>query len=207
MRLLTILFPAMLLVGMIIAPVACAETPYITIDPIGDHAIGEIFFINGTTNLPLTENLTMVINSAYRMAMKNSPPFPYQEIQINNISVNSKNTLNRGTNWWSVNITDNVKELQSDNYQVSVVSSRENIAALTQSSITAGSSFHLFPANNVIALATAQTTNQNLSPIQLTTSQTLVPPTTQSSPLPSEMPIVVLAAIAILRQIFSKKRQ
>ncbi len=37
--------------------------PYIMIDPIGNHVIGDIFFINGTTNLPVSQNLTMEIVS------------------------------------------------------------------------------------------------------------------------------------------------
>ena len=56
---------------ILIVPIANAEnvnvtpvtTPFITIDPIGKHTIGDVFFINGTTNLPLSENLTIDIIS------------------------------------------------------------------------------------------------------------------------------------------------
>ena len=51
---------AIFLMAIIIVPSASADegnvipvtTPFITIDPIGNHTIDEVFFINGTTNLP-----------------------------------------------------------------------------------------------------------------------------------------------------------
>lgn len=36
-------------------------TPFITMDPIENHSIGDVFFINGTTNLPVSDNLTITI--------------------------------------------------------------------------------------------------------------------------------------------------
>ena len=58
-----ILYPtlfAMFLMAIMIVPLANADngnvtlntTPFITIDPIGNHAVGEVFVIKGTTNLP-----------------------------------------------------------------------------------------------------------------------------------------------------------
>ena len=35
----------------IAAAAASQAPPFITIDPIGNHTIGDVFFINGTTNL------------------------------------------------------------------------------------------------------------------------------------------------------------
>ena len=32
------------------------EEPIFIVQPIGNHAIGDIFFINGTTNLPVSKN-------------------------------------------------------------------------------------------------------------------------------------------------------
>ncbi len=32
-------------------PTASSETSFITIDPIGNHTVGDVFFVNGTTNL------------------------------------------------------------------------------------------------------------------------------------------------------------
>jgi hypothetical protein len=59
MRVLGRLFLALLFVAIIMVPLVSADanvthntTPFITIDPIGNHAIGEVFVIKGTTNLP-----------------------------------------------------------------------------------------------------------------------------------------------------------
>ncbi len=55
------------LVGVIIVPLVSAEnvtpntTPFITIDPIGNHTIDEVFFINGTTSLPANNELLLDI--------------------------------------------------------------------------------------------------------------------------------------------------
>jgi hypothetical protein len=51
---------AIVLAAIFIVPIVSADngnvtldtTPFITIDPIGNHAIGEVFVIKGTTNLP-----------------------------------------------------------------------------------------------------------------------------------------------------------
>ena len=49
---------AIVLAGVLIFSAVYAEnttpdtTPFITIDPVGNHTIDEVFFINGTTNLP-----------------------------------------------------------------------------------------------------------------------------------------------------------
>lgn len=65
---------------------------------------GEIFFINGTTNLPDGENLSINLDTfcnKFRPHMKNEPDF--QGITISNISIKSNGS---GTNRWSVNMTD-----------------------------------------------------------------------------------------------------
>ena len=61
---------ALFLVIIMMIPVGTAAnvtvppgtTPFITIDPIGNYTVGEVFFINGTTNLdPLNESLIVQI--------------------------------------------------------------------------------------------------------------------------------------------------
>jgi hypothetical protein len=69
MRLSGRLFPAILIMAILLVPSVSAEanvtpgtTPFITIDPIGNPAVGEVFLIKGTTNLPpVTDTLHLVI--------------------------------------------------------------------------------------------------------------------------------------------------
>jgi hypothetical protein len=80
--------------------------PYwIKFGPISNNITsGEIFFINGTTNLPGGENLSINLDTfcnQFRPHMKNEPAF--QGKTIANISIISTGT---GTNRWSVNMTD-----------------------------------------------------------------------------------------------------
>jgi len=63
------LFLAILFIAIIMVPFVGADanathntTPFITIDPIGNHAVGEVFVIKGTTNLPpVIDTLHIVI--------------------------------------------------------------------------------------------------------------------------------------------------
>ena len=60
MRVLGRAFLAILIVTIFFVPLTSADnaneipntTPFIIIDPIGNHTVGDVFFINGTTNLP-----------------------------------------------------------------------------------------------------------------------------------------------------------
>ena len=170
--------------------------PFITIDPIEDHTVGAVFYINGTTNLPTSEKLNGLIQTTiFKPHIDAEPPSPFfPDIPI--VSTSS------GTNRWSVNITDRaISELGigGSPYVVTVVS-KDN------SSISTQQEFDLIPAMKAAPSTVPQTIIESPSTVQPTTSQTLVPPTTRSSSLPSALAIVVLAAIAILGSVFRKKR-
>jgi len=80
--------------------------PYwVKVGPIRNNITsGEIFFINGTTNLPDGENLSINLDTfcnMFRPHMKNELGF--EGVTISNISVISNGT---GINQWSANMTD-----------------------------------------------------------------------------------------------------
>jgi len=52
------------LVHTLCPPVSVNATPYIIINPIGDHRIGDIFEINGTTNLGADKKIHIQISGA-----------------------------------------------------------------------------------------------------------------------------------------------
>lgn len=93
--------------------------PFIKIDKIGNHSNGEVFIINGTTNVPVTETLSMdIINSEYmeHPHMKNENTTSIW-VSIHNISI----TFNQSNeNRWSVNVTDSVKPLSRGEYLIDV---------------------------------------------------------------------------------------
>ena len=90
------------LVGVIIVPLVSAEnvtpntTPFITIDPIGNHTIDEVFFINGTTSLPANNELLLDIFTS------NMNPGGWGSAFSSNVSIQ---TGENGVNLWSCNAT------------------------------------------------------------------------------------------------------
>jgi hypothetical protein len=183
--------------------------PYIMIDPIGNHVIGDIFFISGTTNLPVSQNLTMdIVSYKYIMRphMKNElGPGPHSSAYMKGIPISSAFP---GTNRWYANVTDTVKELESGDYLVQVdsqINESCNFTGCRIPDVSTTAVFTLLTANKSIKLTVLQTTFQNSSPILPTISAITVPPTTQSAPLPLALPIVVFVVIVILKSIQKKK--
>jgi hypothetical protein len=198
------------------------SNPYILIDPIGNHTVGDVFFINGTTNLPVTENLTIHIYDfnfyccvmLSRMKTSSCPSISSNNFaQIFNISISSDGS---GTNQWSVDVTDTAKKFLNGKYIVSICSGlvcnpEDPITDECKARGSVGSNitndfFTLFPVTNTSPTTVPETILSTTTSIQPIPSQTIVLPMTQSSPLPFEWPIVVLATITILRQIYRKKR-
>jgi hypothetical protein len=112
MRTLGHLFFALFFVAIIIVPLASADdanvtpstTPFITIDPIGNHTIGDVFFINGTIRNSTTENVSVHLDTfcnMFRPHMKSEIAPGYYT--ISNIPIEHGE---KGVNRWSVNITD-----------------------------------------------------------------------------------------------------
>lgn len=183
-----------------IIPSASAETanvtppdsPFITIDPIGDHAIGEVFFINGTTNLPPSDKLRMgIFSSVIKRGDKFTPwvganrPGEYATIAPIAITTSAFPGLNQ----WSVNLTDISKTLISQEYVVYIYSNDTQI----------DTHFTLLPGNSITISTVLQTTNQSPAPIQSATHAVMISPTTQATPLTLELPIVVFVMLIFLR--------
>jgi hypothetical protein len=187
------------------------EELFITIDPIGNHTIGDIFFINGTTNQPVSEHLTMdIVSYKYieRTHMKfDLGPSPEESAYMPDISISSDLS---GTNRWSVNVTDTVKKLKSGEYIVDIYSQVNfscNTAGCSIPKADTMQIFTLLPENNDSSLIVLQTTVQSPSLIQPATSATIVPPTKQVTPLPLILPIAGLVMMGVLRFIQGKKTE
>lgn len=195
---LCIVMVAVLLAIHMIIPSASAEgnltpsgTPFITIDPIRNYTAGDIFIIHGTTNLPVSNEKSLIFSITTA---------GYNPGGFRGYSYTTKLAISPGTNGsnqWTINIT-NISIPVSDDYYIGI-SSSDYYTRATQG-------FHVFPPPTPI---------QSLSLIQLATSATIVPPITsavtvppitQVSPLPIILPIAVLAAIVSLTSFNKKKR-
>ena len=160
-------------------------------------------FINGTTNLPVTENLSVWIQNFEGPSVKISPGPVYHVAHVENISVNPGTNVGLGTNVWSANVSDAVKQLVTGDYLVSVYSAGDN-------TIVASQLFTLLPEKNTTLLnhQTAGFTMPlpSFTPVQTTNETIAIASTTPSSSLPSELPLVVIAAMVIMGSTYRKKR-
>ena len=99
---------AIVLAGVLIFSAVYAEnttpdtTPFITIDPVGNHTIDEVFFINGTTNFPANnEPLLLQIETT------NFNPGGAGSFFSSNVSIQLGEN---GVNSWSCNATTSLWE-------------------------------------------------------------------------------------------------
>ncbi len=59
-------------------PVGKNTTPYITINPVGDHYLGDVIEINGTTNCEMGEVQTWVKDIVFRPGCQNRKPIRWR---------------------------------------------------------------------------------------------------------------------------------
>jgi len=91
---LLVLLPASGADNVSVTPVT---TPFITIDSIGNHSVGEVFFVNGTTNLPVSPNITTIspycleIDNTWLPSSTESSSGPF--ITIDPIGIRSKEKI------------------------------------------------------------------------------------------------------------------
>jgi len=96
--------------------VSSIERTFVTIDPIGNHSNGDAFIIEGDTNFPDTENLSVYLKSstANKTCKENcSSVWSFDSYTIVPITAG----LN-GTNRWSINLT--ISDLPPDKYWIFV---------------------------------------------------------------------------------------
>jgi hypothetical protein len=108
-RALPLCMVLLVLGGLYTCPVAALspDTPFITIDPVGDHAIGEIITISGTTNYPV--NATFWISLGPKVFTNYPPNYFDGQTQV---------TSGEGSNYWQ--ITVNTSAFVIDEYSVRV---------------------------------------------------------------------------------------
>ncbi len=169
--------------------------PFITIDPIGNHTIGDVFFINGTTNLPVSENLTLEIRDyawTWRLHMKDEPnvPPPGYYAYLPYVSIIPGIT---GINQWSVNVTDAAERLIMGRYEAlifSEINSTCNRWGCPGSRVANLTDFTLFQGNTNLV--------KNHTPTQIhppPSTLSLPSPTRYSTPLPWLLAVTAIFAV------------
>jgi hypothetical protein len=116
------------------------NTPYITINPVGDHAIGDIITLSGTTNFPV--NTTLWIQAGPKEFTKYPPHYIGERVQV---------VQGISSNLWSIQI--NTSTFAIDEYSVLV-------SPLIQGPIVFGQTrFSMIsrPVSTVLTMAATQT--------------------------------------------------
>lgn len=195
-----------------IVPVSAADNnstsianPYITIDPIGNHTASDVFFVNGTTNLPAGSNLSVVIQGGYEPG-GGGPNF-YLTIPIQ--------SGENGTNFWSCNITPTLwssghrgqggitltaENFRSGNYGVKIAS---------ENNVTQYQNLTIFPATSkeIAIPSLTQIPSPTLTILSSLNQTTKIPISPSPTPLSPAVPIMAVAIVGIIRVFCIKKQR
>jgi len=198
------------------APVnASSDTHYfITIDPIGNHSVNDVFFVNGTTNLPAGDILLVQgYNSIFQ-------PGPMVGSYI--IAYISVEPGYAGMNIWSCNLSpilwntwvnsptgpshDIRHFIESDSYIISIWANRSpnDINAFSNYFTISSVELGALPAVSQTSIA-PETTTILPSPSSVTVNTTQIPPT-PSVPLSGIVSVAALTTMAIVWSV-NKRRQ
>ncbi len=207
---LILLFIAFVTFIFFVSAAADNATFFITIDPVGNQTLGDEFFINGTTNLPLNETIFVAI-------------YPQQfcpgggcgtTFESNRTVQPGKN----GLNVWSCNVSTTsgwrrsrcrvgncMGAPRADKYLL-MAASRLNASQFQLFSIIdsdrAGS--YSVSSNASVSIHVPATVIQK--PSMESSKVQPTPPATQSSPLLFVIPISAIFLIIILGKMVTKKR-
>ena len=154
--------------------------PTAFINPIGDHAVGDKFTINGSTNLGVGNNLMIeIISSSYK---------PTQKVQGTEFSgsagIVKVEPGTNGFNRWSFDV--DASTFKADEYIVKVSG--------TTIEVTGSTTFNIIEKlPTTVKTPSPETTIQSLTP----------PPTTQPAPVPTTQksslsPLGIIGAIALV---------
>lgn len=192
---LYVMMLAVLIGAAIVCPIASAvndnvtlvTTPFITIDPIGNHTIGDVFFINGTTNLPVSEKLTI---HAYPLASirggkgRLSPGIYADEIPI----VSGI----KGVNHWSVNVTGGYWE--PEEFVVGIWATK----FIPKDKII--QFFTILETDNITPIQDTNVISTKYQPHQTNTSTIPVTPISRAASLPPILvPFAIITGIVFLK--------
>ncbi len=161
------------------------EAPWITIDPVGDHQVGDTFTITGTTNLAEGDQLLVEIQSAAFSPTEKTVTDGFSG-QTGTVEVQKGDAVNT----WSFEV--DASTFRPDQYIVTV----ESIEAAAASTST---TFNIVERTTT-PTPTATTPVATTPPAETTT----VPPTTPATPVPTQpgfgalIALVGLGAVAFL---------
>ncbi len=192
-------------------PTTSPGIPFITIDPIGDHAVGEVFFVNGTTNLGTWEK-SLILDIEW--SGFNPGGFGSSFYRTNASIQPGEN----GIGTWSAAIIPSQWERynESPSYHPAPVFARvysgEYVANVESStplgpSVAAQQTFGIVPPeNNVTPTSTTPAGVQSSSPMG-TGSGNTPSPAGQGTPVPVIVPVIAVFMGVVLLAVFNARKR
>ena len=184
---------------------------FINIDPIGNHTVNDVFFINGTTNLP--EGVTLNVETV----VFHRPRGIYSDFAANT----SIRQGNSGVNFWSCNISPvlwwtgwggdphDIKHFETGSQYIVVYSysiAINKMLAYNESNEFTISSADSGPLTGVSQSGGPQVTIRSSSGPTGTGRDHPVP-ATPKTPISGDIPMVAVILIVIMRSINWKQRE
>jgi hypothetical protein len=183
------------------ATISPAPAPFIKIDPVGNHTVGDVFFINGTTNLAASDNsLSLDISWA-----DFNPGGFGTSFYMSDVSIQPGEP---GINRWSAEVVPSRWEMYTEpppyhptpmfgkirpgKYAV-YISSRDAMVSNDAAPVF----FYIFPESRITLFQTAMTPPAFSSPPS--------PSPTQSSPISALLPVVVFVIMLVLRFVLKER--
>jgi hypothetical protein len=201
-----------LLSGIFIIPVAANNsTFFITIDPVGDHKIGNEFLINGTTNLPLNETVSVVIYPPYfcpgggcGTTFRSTGTIQSRKDGVNTWSCNVSTTwgwirLGRCQRNCTVAPWESTYIVEASSRPEFNASQTQSFAILNASPTGTGINSPDTPAPPHVPVSAIQNPSLVKSPVQT------IPAATRVSPLPLQLPISAILVIVVLEMRAGRK--
>jgi len=190
-------------------PVLAENTTHvITIDPIGNHTAGEVFFIRGTTNLPVNDSLVLEI-SPDDFTPAGTRGFGFQATVPVRPGEN-------GVNTWSATISTTGgwlnagRHAQGTDYGAPLPGTYEVFIRSTDLNVSGFQFFDLFPAGTVVATpASTRIPAADTGTLPVVPSPAPLPatsPAAKSAPLAEILPLLAIATTAVLKTGALKKR-
>ena len=199
-----------------VAPASAADigstsvtNPYITIDPIGNHTICDVFFINGTTNLPVGDILRIETLES---------PVKHQIFEWHLETNTSVQQGKSGVNIWSCNISPMLWKTYGASHDIRQFETGQRyIAVYPEDSFPAqfayieSNEFTIFPVASGPAQDVSQTgivkgtTTVPPSPALTVVSKTSSPATTAVS-LSGILPVLAITTMAVVWSIYLRRQ-
>jgi len=165
----------------------------ITIDPIGDHAVGDIINISGTTNFPV--NTTLWIQAGPKEFTKYPPHYIGEKVQI---------VQGTNRNLWSIQINSSPFAIDEYDVLVAPLINDSSIFGYTRFNITARHT----STSQTISVPSTTTPLDSPSPVpHEVTPLNRTPKPTTSAPLPVIVPFSALAICCFFGGLYRKARR